>query len=182
MFEGLLAFERGSSRLVPALAQSWQISPDARTVEFHLRPGVHFHTEPYFTPTRDFNADDVLFTFGRMIDKQHPFNQAFPATFVYPENLGLAQMIERIEKVDAMTVRFHLTRPNVSFQNYFAMGLQASTRPSTARSCCAGAVPTRSTTSPSAPAPTSSSPTPRTMWCACSRTRATGAADKPRRR
>ncbi|MCO5975327.1 ABC transporter substrate-binding protein [Ideonella oryzae] len=122
MFEGLLAFERGSSRLVPALAQSWQISPDARTVEFHLRPGVHFHTEPYFTPTRDFNADDVLFTFGRMIDKQHPFNQAFPATFVYPENLGLAQMVERIEKVDAMTVRFHLTRPNVSFQNYFAMG------------------------------------------------------------
>jgi peptide/nickel transport system substrate-binding protein/dipeptide transport system substrate-binding protein len=124
----------------------------------------------------------VLFTFGRMIDKQHPFNQAFPATFVYPENLGLAQMVERIEKVDAMTVRFHLTRPNVSFQNYFAMGFAGIHSAEYGMQLLHRGVPTRSTTSPSAPAPTSSSPTPRTMWCACSRTQATGAADKPRRR
>jgi peptide/nickel transport system substrate-binding protein/dipeptide transport system substrate-binding protein len=50
MFEGLLAFERGSSRLVPALAQSWQISPDARTVEFHLRPGCTSTPSPTSPP------------------------------------------------------------------------------------------------------------------------------------
>ena len=129
MFQGLLAFKRGGTELEPALATAWKVSPDAKVFTFTLRKGVHFHKTPYFTPTRDFNADDVMFTFGRFLDPKHPYNQAFPALFIYPQNLGLANMVEKLEKVDAETVRFTLKAPNVTFATYFAMafaGIQSA--------------------------------------------------------
>ncbi len=121
LFQGLLGFKRGTTQLEPQLAASWTISPDAKTFTFALRKGVKFHRTPYFTPTRELNADDVLFTFGRFINAKHPFNQAFPTLFIYPQNLGLGDMIDKLEKVDDHTVRFVLKRPNVTFQTYFAM-------------------------------------------------------------
>jgi ABC-type transport system substrate-binding protein len=129
MFQGLVGFKRGSTELIPGLASKWEVSPDARTFTFSLRPGVKFHKTAYFTPTRTLNADDVLFTFGRFIDPKHPFNQAFPATFLYPRNLGLPQMLEGIDRVDDMTLRFRLKQPNVTFLSYFAMsfaGIQSA--------------------------------------------------------
>ncbi|MET0208366.1 MAG: ABC transporter substrate-binding protein [Burkholderiaceae bacterium] len=129
MFQGLVRFERGGTALQPALATAWTISPDAREFTFQLRPGVRFHTRPWFTPTRTFNADDVLFTFGRFLDRDHPFNKAFPANFIYPQNLGLAQAIAKVEKLDDMAVRFTLHKPNVTFLSYFAMafaGIQSA--------------------------------------------------------
>jgi ABC-type transport system substrate-binding protein len=120
IFQGLVAFKRGGAELVPKLASAWTVSPDARTFTFTLRQGVAFHTTPYFKPTRTLNADDVLFTFRRFIDPQQPFNRAFPATFVYPQSLGLAQMIEGIDRVGDYEVRFRLAKPNVNFLSYVA--------------------------------------------------------------
>ncbi|MBC7918406.1 MAG: ABC transporter substrate-binding protein [Rhodoferax sp.] len=121
MFQGLIGFKRGGTELEPQLATSWTVSADAKTFTFNLRKGVRFHKTPYFTPTREFSADDVVFTYGRFTQPKHPFNVAFPALFIYPQNLGLGQLIEKIEKVDAHTVRFVLRQPNVTFLTYFAM-------------------------------------------------------------
>ena len=120
IFQGLVGFKRGTSDLVPELATAWTISKDAKTFTFTLRPNVAFHTTPWFTPTRPFNADDVVFTFTRLIDARLPFNVAFPATFVYPQSLGLAGMIAGITKLGPMEVRFVLHQPNVNFLSYFA--------------------------------------------------------------
>ncbi len=121
MFQGLIGFKRGGTDLEPQLATSWTVSGDAKTFTFNLRKGVRFHKTPYFTPTREFSADDVLFTYGRFTQPKHPFNLAFPALFIYPQNLGLGELIEKIEKLDAHTVRFVLRHPNVTFLTYFAM-------------------------------------------------------------
>ena len=121
IFQGLIGFVRGGTQLEPLLATSWQIAPDAKTFTFTLRRGVKFHSTPYFTPTREFNADDVLFTFTRLIDPKAAYNRAFPATFVYPQSLGLADMIEGIDKLGDHEVRFRLKSPNVTFLTYFAM-------------------------------------------------------------
>ena len=121
IFQGLAGFQRGGTQLEPQLATAWQVTPDAKTFTFTLRRGVKFHTTPYFTPTREFSADDVIFTFTRLIDPKAPYNRAFPATFVYPQSLGLGDMIEGIDKLDNHTVRFRLKAPNVTFQTYFAM-------------------------------------------------------------
>lgn len=121
IFQGLVGFKRGGTALEPLLASSWSIAPDARSISFELRRDVQFHSTPYFRPTRALNADDVLFTFGRFIQPSHPFNKAFPATFIYPESLGLPQMIEGIDRLDDHRVRFRLKTPNVTFLSYFAM-------------------------------------------------------------
>jgi ABC-type transport system substrate-binding protein len=129
LFDGLLGFKRPSTELVPRLATSWEISPDAKSFTFKLREGVKFQSTPWFKPTRDFNADDVLFTFQRFIDPNTPFNKAFTVNFVYPQNLGLAKLIEGIDKLDARTIRFRLRQPNVTFVANFAFawaGIQSA--------------------------------------------------------
>ncbi len=120
IFNGLIGFQRGTSTLAPELATAWTVSPDATTFTFSLRRGVKFQTTAAFKPTREFNVDDVLFTFTRLIDPALPFNKAFPATFVYPQSLGLAQMIAGIDLIDEHTVRFRLQSANVNFLSYFA--------------------------------------------------------------
>lgn len=129
IFQGLVAFRRGGTELVPRLAERWTVSPDARVFTFHLRRDVRFHHTPWFTPTRLLDADDVLFTFGRFLDPRHPFNQAFPATFLYPRSLGLTDLIASVDKLDAHTVRFTLKAPNVTFLTWLAMafaGIQSA--------------------------------------------------------
>jgi peptide/nickel transport system substrate-binding protein/dipeptide transport system substrate-binding protein len=120
MFDGLLGFKRPTTELGPKLATSWEISPDAKSFTFKLREGVKFHSTPWFKPTRDFNADDVIFTFQRFIDPSHAFNKAFAANFIYPQNLGLAKLIAGIDRIDDRTVRFRLHQPNVTFVANFA--------------------------------------------------------------
>lgn len=120
IFQGLVAFQRGTATLLPKLATEWSVSGNATVFGFKLRRGVRFHSTPYFKPTREFNADDVVFTFTRLIDPRLPFNAAFPATFVYPQSLGLAQMIAGIDRVGDHEVRFRLHKGNVNFLAYFA--------------------------------------------------------------
>ena len=62
----------------PALAESWTVAPDGLTYTFKLRKGVKFHSNAKFKPTRDFNADDVLFSCNRMADAEPPVRTKSP--------------------------------------------------------------------------------------------------------
>jgi len=121
MFNRLTQFERGGTAVVPGLATSWDVSPDGLTYTFHLRDGVKFHTTPYFKPTRTFNADDVLFTFNRMINKDDPFRKAYPTEFPYFTDMGMDTNIKNIEKVDDHTVKFTLGTVDAAFIQNLAM-------------------------------------------------------------
>jgi len=121
VFNRLVEFERGGTKLEPGLAQSWDVSADGKVYTFHLRHGVKFQTTAYFRPTRDFDADDVLFTFERMLDPNQPFRKAYPVQFPYFTDMGLDKLIAKIEKVDPYTVRFTLKQPNAPFVANLAM-------------------------------------------------------------
>ncbi len=121
MFNRLTQFERGGTAVVPGLATSWDISPDVLTYTFHLREGVKFHTTPYFKPTREFNADDVLFTFNRMINKDDPFRKAYPTEFPYFTDMAMDTNIAKVEKVDDHTVKFVLNSVDAAFIQNLAM-------------------------------------------------------------
>jgi dipeptide transport system substrate-binding protein len=68
IYNRLVEFEIGTTNIVPGLAESWTAAPDGLSYTFKLRRGVKFHSNSKFTPTRDFNADDVLFSYNRMAD------------------------------------------------------------------------------------------------------------------
>jgi len=121
IFNRLSQFERGGTAVVPGLATSWDVSDDGLTYTFHLREGVKFHTTEYFKPTRTFNADDVLFTFNRMLDKDMPFRKAYPTEFPYFTDMGMDANISKVEKVDDNTVKFTLKGVDAAFIQNLAM-------------------------------------------------------------
>ncbi|AGZ36881.1 ABC transporter substrate-binding protein [Pseudomonas sp. SWI6] len=121
VFNRLTQFERGGTAVIPGLATKWEVSDDGKTYTFHLREGVKFHTTDYFKPTRAFNADDVLFTFNRMLDKNHPFRKAYPTEFPYFTDMGMDKNIAKVEKLDDHTVRFTLNEVDAAFIQNLAM-------------------------------------------------------------
>ncbi|WP_047243486.1 ABC transporter substrate-binding protein [Chromobacterium subtsugae] len=121
IFNRLVQFQRGGTKVVPGLAEKWDVSADGLSYTFHLRKGVKFQTTDYFKPTRDFNADDVLFTFNRMIDKNHPFRKAYPTEFPYFSDMSMDVNIVKIEKLDPYTVKFGLKKVDAAFVQNMAM-------------------------------------------------------------
>ncbi|WP_414450781.1 ABC transporter substrate-binding protein [Burkholderia sp. 22PA0099] len=121
IYNRLVEFKRGGTTVEPGLAESWDVSPDGKTYTFHLRHGVKFQTTEYFKPTHEFNADDVLFTFERMLDPNQPFRKAYPVSFPYFTDMGLDKLITKVEKVDPYTVKFTLSEPNAPFIQNMAM-------------------------------------------------------------
>src|ERR1700712_3524857 len=122
VFDKLTMFERGSTKVVPGLAESWTVSPDGKTIEFHLRKGVKFHTGVNgFRPTRDFNADDVLFTFERQWKPEHPYAKVSGGKYDFFADMSMPKLLQSITKVDPYTVRFVLTSPDSTMLANLAM-------------------------------------------------------------
>lgn len=125
IFSKLVEFERGSTKIVPGVAESWDISPDGKEYTFHLRKGVKFHTTKLFKPSRDLNADDVIFSFKRQIDKNHPFYKVSGGTYEYSDGMEMPVLVKDIIKVDDYTVKFVLSRPEAPMIANLAMDFAA---------------------------------------------------------
>ena len=121
VYNRLIEFAHGSTDIEPGLAEKWDVSQDGLTYTFHLRHGVKFQTTSFFKPTREFNADDVVFTYQRMLDPEQPFRKAYTVPFPYFTDLGLAKNITKVEKLDPYTVRFTLKEVDAPFLQQIAM-------------------------------------------------------------
>ena len=118
----LVDFDAQAGKLVPSLAQSWSVAPDGLEYTFKLRPGVKFHTTAYFTPTRELSAEDVRFSFERMLDPANAWHKIAQSGFPHAQSLQLPQLIKKIETPDAQTVRFTLAHPDSTFLPALSMG------------------------------------------------------------
>ncbi|VFS87025.1 ABC transporter binding protein [Pseudomonas aeruginosa] len=179
LYNALAAFAPGSATVIPALAESWDVSADGLVYTFRLRQGVKFHSTEYFKPSREFNADDVLFSFQRMLDPQHPAHDLSPSGYPYADAMQLRDIIERIEKIDEHQVRFVLKHPEAPFLADLAMPFGSILSAEYAGQLIARARATNSTASRSAPARSSSPATARMPRCATRPTPTTGRASRP---
>ena len=118
----LVEFKASEGKVVPSLADSWDISADGLTYQFRLHPGVKFHKTEYFSPSRELDAQDVLFTFQRMLDPAHPWHKVAQSGFPHAQSMQLPSLIKRIEAVDPLTVRFTLDHPDSTFLATLSMG------------------------------------------------------------
>ena len=102
IMEPLLAFAPDLS-LEPRLATSWAFSEDGSQLVLELRQGVLFHHG------REFNAEDVRYTFEWMLNPDNP-----------AANPGLFRDIARIEVLDDYNLVFHLAQENSFILNSLA--------------------------------------------------------------
>ncbi|MGV8855122.1 MAG: ABC transporter substrate-binding protein [Devosia sp.] len=113
IYNRLVEFKHGGTEVEPGLAESWEISDDGLEYTFHLRPGVKFQTTDYFTPTRDFNADDVIFSFERQWKEDNAFyNYLEGISWDYFQGMDMPKYLKSIDKVDDLTVKITLNEPN----------------------------------------------------------------------
>lgn len=118
----LVEFDTTQGQVVPSLAERWTVSSDGLTYEFKLRPEVKFHSTAYFKPSRTLNADDVLFSFQRMLYPAHPWHKIAQSGFPHAQSLQLPELIKQIEAPDPLTVRFTLDHPDATFLATLSMG------------------------------------------------------------
>lgn len=104
--------EPGKSDLVPGLAEKWDISADGLVYTFHLRKGVKFHNG------EELKADDVLFTFDRMLD---PATKALNTDFLdmiagaKDRMDGKADSVSGLKVIDDYTIQITLEQPFAPF-------------------------------------------------------------------
>ena len=121
VYNRLTEFKRGTTEVVPGLAESWEIADGGKTITFHLRKGVKFHSNKEFKPTRDFDADDVLFSFNRQWKTDSPYYKVSGGKYDYFNDMDMPSLLDSIEKKDDYTIVFHLKSPNVAILANLAM-------------------------------------------------------------
>ena len=92
-------------KMGPSLAESWTESPDGKTYEFKLRPGLKFHNGDPIT------TEDVKFSFER-------YKGASTAL--------LHDRVSEVEIVDPRVVRFHLKEPWPDFMTFYGTTASAA--------------------------------------------------------
>ncbi len=121
VYNRLVEFVTGTTEVVPGLAESWETSEDGLEYTFHLRKGVKFHSSDKFTPTRDMNADDVIFSFERQWKEDNPYNKVSGGTWEYFNGMSMQDLLKSIDTVDDYTVKFVLNRPEAPMIANLAM-------------------------------------------------------------
>ncbi|HVA86202.1 MAG TPA: ABC transporter substrate-binding protein [Candidatus Saccharimonadales bacterium] len=90
-----------NEKIIPSLADSWEVSPDATTFTFHLNKSAAWSDG---TPV---TADDVVYTVTEALKDQAMYAADYPITAWLATKTVVA--------VDANTVKFTLTAPNSVF-------------------------------------------------------------------
>ncbi len=121
IYDTLVGFEHGGTKVVPGLAESWTVSKDGLEYIFKLRKGVKWHANKNFTPSRDFNADDILFMFERQWKENDPYFKVTSSNHSYFNDMGMPKLLKSVDKLDEYTLKIVLNAPEAPFLSNLAM-------------------------------------------------------------
>ncbi len=105
VYEGLVLFDE-EGRIVPGLAESWQISEDGLVYTFHLRDDVTFHNGDHF------DSSDAAYSFSLLsgLSTGTPLSSRFGT-------------VTKIETPDEYTLVLYLSEPNAAFLEGTRIGI-----------------------------------------------------------
>ncbi|EMI5489554.1 peptide ABC transporter substrate-binding protein SapA [Providencia stuartii] len=115
IYDRLLDVDPFTYQLIPEVASHWKVLDNGATYRLTLRKDVKFQETPWFTPTRNMNADDVVFSFSRMFEVHHPYHYINGGRYPYFDSLQFANSVQSIRKLNDYTVEFRLNAPDTSF-------------------------------------------------------------------
>ncbi|GKX42608.1 ABC transporter substrate-binding protein SapA [Pectobacterium carotovorum] len=115
LYDRLLDVDPYTYRLMPELAQRWEVLDNGSTYRFYLRRDVPFQHTAWFSPTRNMNADDVIFSFQRMLDEKHPYHDVNGGEYPYFDSLQFADSVQSIRKLGEYSIEIRLNSPDASF-------------------------------------------------------------------
>lgn len=115
LFDRLLSFDPATLQPAPSVAKSWEISTDGRVYVFNLQENIQFHHTDWFTPTRTLNAEDVAYSFNRILKKSHPYHFRSGGKYPWFEAMGLTELIIDVKAVNKHQVQFTLLHPDNTF-------------------------------------------------------------------
>ncbi len=121
IYNNLVEFERGGTQVVPGLAERWTVSPDGKEYTFFLRKGVKWQSNKNFKPTRDMNADDIIFMIERQWKESNPYFKVTSPNHSYFMDMGMDKLLKTVEKVNDLTVKITLNKPEAPFLSDLAM-------------------------------------------------------------
>lgn len=104
VFEGLTRITQ-SGDVAPALAESWEISPDGLAYVFHLRRDIRFHDGTAF------DANDVKFSLDRVLAPDSTNAQK-----------ALLSPISQVDVLDTYTVKLTLGQPSITLTYFLGWG------------------------------------------------------------
>ncbi len=126
IFNGLVSLD-SALQITPAIAKSWQISADAQTYTFTLRPDVFFHKHPAFglDSTRRVKAQDVVYSFTRICDPK----TASTGKWIFADRIaglsaylaGETHTISGFQALDDSTFQLTLSQPFPALLGLLAM-------------------------------------------------------------
>lgn len=100
LFDGLLSTNGVTGELEPGLAESWEISPDQRTITYKLRKGLKWSDGVPMT------VDDVVFYYNSIL-----FNEKIPNSSVDLFRIGEKGLFPTVRQVDDRRVEFVSPEP-----------------------------------------------------------------------
>ena len=93
MFDRWSSSSVGRPRSGRASPSPWSVSDEGLGYTFKLRKGVKFHTSKTFKPTRDFNAQDVIFTFERQWKSDNPYHTVSGGAYEYFNSMDMPTLL-----------------------------------------------------------------------------------------
>ena len=101
-------------KVLPDLVERWAVSDDGKTYTLTLRSGVKFHCGDLVQgrpgACTDLDATDVQWSIDKIRNKE------------FSRRAGYFAAIDRLEPVDPMTVRLHLSQPDAGLFSKLAVG------------------------------------------------------------
>lgn len=127
VYEGLVSFDSDGRNIVPALAESYEVSGDGLVYTFHIRKGVKFHDDGIFADGkgREVKAQDIAFCYGQLLtpsenNRMSAFlidlvRDARPYYNAGGANAAQGELPAGIRVIDDYTLEIELLHPTPNF-------------------------------------------------------------------